>query len=140
MPLSVVKPIDQPDGRPAVDGKVTVNPSAVLKLDRTVPLSASVAAYPALAGIQPVSWPVAAFDPIRGPRVPGRAGQTILAAVRYQLGVFVVARAECQRREALPPARIEPEAGVTVMPLPLSLAKPIDQPDLTAPGAGEAAT
>src|SRR6185312_678020 len=44
LPLSVVKPIDQPDGRPAVGGKVTVNPLAVLKLDRMLPLSACVAA------------------------------------------------------------------------------------------------
>src|SRR5919112_6800536 len=50
LPLSVVNPMDQPEGRPLVDGKVTVSPLAVLKLDRTVPLSASVAAYPALAG------------------------------------------------------------------------------------------
>src|SRR5712691_2516254 len=39
LPLSVAKPIDQPDGSPVVDGKVTVSPALVLKLDRTVPLS-----------------------------------------------------------------------------------------------------
>ena len=38
LPFSVANPIDQPEGSPVVDGRVTVSPLLVLALDRTVPL------------------------------------------------------------------------------------------------------
>src|SRR5581483_4617546 len=49
-PWSVANPIDHPDGSDVVGGSVTVSPAPVLKLDTTLPLSPSCAAYPLVDG------------------------------------------------------------------------------------------
>jgi hypothetical protein len=76
------------------------------------------------------------LQPVGGECVSRAGDDPEIAAVRLQLEIFVIAGAERTEDSAFPPETIEPDGAVTVKPLPLSVAKPIRHPALTALGAG----